>query len=240
MIVPGTLSRLLPFLKINKPDLVVLNSQSFQCNETIEASRVPDGVLELYSPNQSNDFLHDLGSYLTYVGCILVRRELWLKYYNHRTVGSFFAHIDVVCAIKLGRSAHFFAQPAIRMRMHSQTWTSKAFLIWNCLYPELIWNLPGYCATAKRGVIPRRPMHSPRRMLAARAYGSLSLPVWRQVICPSRQVAPVYKTFTLLLCLLPQGLFRRLYRFVILRLRRRHTRGFSPALALTQLQPTRS
>ena len=56
----------------------MLNSQSFQCNETIEASRVPDAVLELYSPNQSND-LHDLGSYLTYVGCILVRRELWLS-----------------------------------------------------------------------------------------------------------------------------------------------------------------
>ena len=106
-----------------------------------------------------------------------------------------------MCAVKIGRYAHFFNQPAIRMRMHSQTWTSKAFLIWNCLYPELIWNLPGYCDAAKRAVIPRRPMHSPRRMLAARAYGSLNLSVWRQVIRASSQVHS--KAFTLMLCLLP-------------------------------------
>jgi hypothetical protein len=77
-------------------------------------------------------------------------------------------------------------------------------------------------------------------MLAARAYGRLNLPVWRQVIRPSREVAPAFKAFTLLLCLLPRGLFSQLYRLVILRLRRRHSRGFSPALALSQLQPTRS
>jgi hypothetical protein len=197
-------------------------------------------VQAVYLPEQSDAFLQDLGGYLTYVGGILVRRELWLHHYNRSTIGSFFAHIDAVCAIKRGRSAHYFAHPAIRMRMHSQTWTSKSFLIWNRLYPELIWSLPGYGAAAKQAVIPRWPMHSPRRMLAARAYGRLSLPVWKQVIRPSHEVASAFKAFTLLLCLLPRGLFSQLYRLVILRLRRRHSRGFSPALALSQLQPTRS
>ena len=239
LIVPGVLSKLLPFLERNQPDLVVLNSQSFQGNETIETSRVPNGVLDMYLPAQNDAFLQDLGGYLTYVGGILVRRELWVQHYNRSTIGSFFAHIDVVCAIKRGRRAHFFSDPAIRMRMHSQTWTSKSFLIWNCHYPELIWNLPGYGAAAKRAVIPRRPIHSPRRMLAARAYGSLNLPAWRQVICASPEVAPAFKAFTLLLCLLPRALFSHLYRLVILLLRSRHTKGFSPALALSKLQSTR-
>lgn len=240
LIVPGVLGKLLTFLEDNQPDLVVLNSESFQANKTIEVSRVPAGVLDVYLPEQSNAFLHDMGGYLTYVGGILVRRELWLQHYNRCTIGSFFAHIDVVCAIKRGRCAHFFPHPAIRMRMHSQTWTSKAFLIWNCLYPQLIWSLPGYRAASKRAVIPRRPIHSPRRMLAARAYGSLNLPAWRQVIRASSEVAPAFKAFTLVLCLLPRGMFSQLYRLMILLLRSRHTRCFSPALALSQLQPTRS
>lgn len=239
LIVPGVLARLLSFLEEEQPDLVVLNSQSFQGDGTIESSRVPAGVRAVYLPEQSDSFLQDLGGYLTYVGGILVRRELWLQHYNPSTIGSFFAHIDAVCAIKRGRIAHYFAHPAIRMRMHSQTWTSKAFLIWNCLYPELIWSLPGYGAAAKQAVIPRRPIHSPRRMLAARAYGRLSLPVWRQVIRHSREVASPFKAFTMLLCLLPRELFSQLYSVVILRLRSRHTPGFSPALALSQLQPTR-
>jgi abequosyltransferase len=240
LIVPGVLACLLPFLEEKQPDLVVLNSQSFQGDDTIEASRVPAGLRAVYLPEHSDAFLQDLGGYLTYVGGILVRRELWLQHYNRSTIGSFFAHIDAVCSIKRGRSAHYFAHPAIRMRMHSQTWTSKAFLIWYCLYPQLIWSLPGYGAAAKQAVIPRLPIHSPRRMLAARAYGRLDLPVWRQVIRPSRDVAPAFKAFTLLLCLLPRGLFIKLYRLVILRLRSRHSRGFSPTLALSQLQPTRS
>jgi len=240
LIVPGVLGQLLTFLEENQPDLVVLNSESFQGNNTIEVSRVPAGVLDVYLPEQSNAFLHDLGGYLTYVGGILVRRELWLQHYNRSAIGSFFAHIDVVCAIKRGRCAHFFPHPAIRMRMHSQTWTSKAFLIWNFLYPQLIWSLPGYSPASKAGVIPLRPIHSPRRMLAARAYGSLNLSVWRQVIRASSEVEPAFKAFTLVLSLLPRGLFSQLYRWMILLLRSRHTRGFSPALALSQLQPTRS
>lgn len=239
LIVPGVLARLLPFLEEKQPDLVVLNSQSFQGDSTIESSRVPAGVRAVYLPERGDSFLQDLGGYLTYVGAILVRRELWLQHYNTSRIGSFFAHIDAVCAIKQRRSAHYFAHPAIRMRMHSQTWTSQSFLIWNCLYPKLIWSLPGYGGAAKQAVIPRRPIHSPRRMLAARAYGRLSLPVWRQVIRPSREVASPFKAFTMLLCLLPRELFSQLYSLVILRLRSRHTRGFSPALALSQLQPTR-
>jgi len=240
LIVSGVLSRLLLFLEEEQPDLVVLNSQSFQGDSMIESSRVPAGVRAVYQQEQSDPFLHDLGGYLTYVGGILVRRELWLQHYNPSSIGSFFAHIDAVCAIKHGRSAHYFAHPAIRMRMHSQTWTSQSFLIWNCLYPELIWSLAGYSAAAKEAVIPRLPIHSPKSMLAARAYGSLSLQVWRKVIRPRSEVAPAFKAFTLLLCLLPQGLFRQTYRLFILRLRSRHTRNFSPALALSKLQPSRS
>ena len=76
-------------------------------------------------------------------------------------------------------------------------------------------------------------------MLAARANGWLSLPVWRRVIRPSREVSSPFKAYTMLLCLLPRDLFSQHYSAVALRPRSRHTRGGSPALALSQLQPTR-
>ena len=238
LVVPGVLKPLLTLLIKKQPDIVVLNSQSFQGDQIIESSRVSSGMSTLYSEDQSDEFLRDLGGYLTYVGCILVRRELWLKYHDPSTIGTFFAHIDAICAIKRGRRAHYFPQPAIRMRLHSQTWTSKSFLIWNCLYPDLIWRLDGYGSSAKQAVIPVQPIHSPRRMLAARAYGSLTLSVWHKVIFYSSNVKPVFKIFTLILSCLPRRFFSELYRFFILRLRRSHTRCFSPALALSQLDPT--
>ena len=235
LLVPGVLNHLLDFLAVSNPDLVILNSQSFFSDQTIEISRLPPGVQSVYTPAESNDFLADLGGYLTYVGSILVRRDLWVQYYDHGQIGSYFAHISAVCAIKQGRSAHVFSTPIIRMRMHSQTWTNRSFLIWNSYFPNLIWSLPGYSMQAKVSVSPLRPIHSPLRMIAARAYGTLSTSVWAQVILPSRDVAPIFKLYTLFLSLLPRLPFRVLYRFHIILFRNRHTRRFSPALALSQL-----
>jgi len=236
LIVPNVLPKLLAFLEETQPDLVVLNSQSFHADFVIERSRMRQGLPSVYLSEQSDTFLQDLGGYLTYVGGILVRRELWLKHYDPSKLGSFFAHLHAVCAIKLGRSAHLFSSPAIKMRMNSQTWTSQSFLIWSCLYPKLIWNLPGYGDLAKQSVIPRQPIHSPRRMLAARAYGSLTTSVWRQVIAPSSDIVLTAKILTFSLCLLPQALLAHLYRIVIFKLRRSQTVNFSPALALFQLR----
>lgn len=235
LIEPGILARLVPFLEQHQPDLVVLNSSSFQEKAVIEPSRVAAGVHSRYGPDDDNAFLRDLGGYLTYAGAILVRRDLWVQHYDPSKIGSFFAHIAVLAALKRGRTVHYFPQPAIRMRMHSQTWKPQAFQIWHRYLPDLIWSLPGYSSSAMAAVIPPRPINSPRRMLAARAYGRLNLAVWRQSVVPFRDATLVAKAFTLLLCLLPQQWFAGLYRLLITRWRRRHSLAFSPALALSQL-----
>ena len=72
-------------------------------------------------------------------------------------------------------------------------------------------------------------------MLAARAYGRLNLAVWREAVAPYGDAGLVAKGFTLMLCLLPQAWFARLYRLIITRWRGQHSLAFSPALALSQL-----
>ena len=65
LVVPGVLKPLLTLLIKKQPDIVVLNSQSFQGDQIIESSRVSSGVSTLYSEDQSDEFLRDLGGYLT-------------------------------------------------------------------------------------------------------------------------------------------------------------------------------
>lgn len=235
LIEPGILARLVMFLQHHQPDLVVLNSSSFHHNAVIEPSRVAVGVHSRYGPHDDNAFLRDLGGYLTYIGAILVRRDLWLQHYDPTKIGSFFAHLAALAALKRGRTVHYFSEPAIRMRMHSQTWKAQAFQIWHRYLPELIWTLPGYSADAKTAVIPHHPINSPRRMLAARAYGRLHLAVWREAVASAADASLAAKGFTLLLCLLPQAWFAQLYRLLITRWRSQHSLAFSPALALSQL-----
>ena len=82
-----------------KPDLLVLNSQSFCEDKIIEDSRLPYHVKSFYLENENDLFLTDTISDLTYVCSILVRKSLWVANFNRTKIGSAFAHIDCVASI---------------------------------------------------------------------------------------------------------------------------------------------
>ncbi len=236
LIVPGVLSSLIPFLKDKVPDLVVLNSKSFKGSNVIEQSRLPAGIKYMYLEDENDNFLIDMAGYLTYVGGILVRKDLWKKYFDYNNIGTFFAHIACISSIKIGRRAHYFSRPSIQMRLGSQTWTSKSFIIWNRLYPNIIWNLENYSIEAKNSVIIRNPIGSLKTMFAARAYGRLNYSIWLKVIKNSVDIKLRNKSITLFLSLMPRFLFSLTYILLILLYKRKHIIGFSPKLALAQLK----
>jgi glycosyltransferase involved in cell wall biosynthesis len=235
LIVPGFLSELLDYLQKFSPEIIVPNSRSFQNSGILENLRVPETSLRIYSPFDDDQFLVDLGGYLTYVGCIIIRKTLWAEYFRPEMVGTYFAHIDTVYRAKIGRSAHFLPQPGISMRLHSQTWTGRHFEIWNIFFPAVIWGLYGYSDKAKQSVISRHPLKSLKRILASRAYGHFNLKIWRTVLMPSIETNGYVRWFGLLISVLPRDWFRLFYVLFIRICRRNHSREFSPDLALAQL-----
>lgn len=235
LIVPGFLAELVDYLERAAPDILLVNSRSFQHSGVVEVARVPQTELGIYGPAEDNAFLADFASYLTYVPCLVIRRSLWLEHFRPSKVGTFFAHIDAVYRAKHGHSAHFLPQPGIAMRMHFQTWATWHFEIWNIHFPAVIWGLEGYSDEAKSAVIPRFPLRSLKRILGSRAYGRFDLKIWRAVLLPSPNTTGTVKFLGYIIAMLPREMFRLLY-IAFIRLRRnRHSRGFSPELALAQL-----
>ena len=103
LIVADFLPGLLDYLQRFSPDILILNSRSFQNAEIVEGSRVPLPSVRIYSSLENDAFLTDFGGYLTYVGGIVIRKSLWVKYFRPEMVGTYFAHIDALCRAKLGR-----------------------------------------------------------------------------------------------------------------------------------------
>jgi abequosyltransferase len=235
LLVKGFLARLLDYLKEVRPDILIVNSLSFQGAGIVESSRVPFTDVRIYGPLDNNEFLSDFGGYLTYVAGIVIKKNLWGECFRDEKVGTFFAHIDAICRAKLGRSVHYLPEPGIGLRLHTQTWTARHFEIWNVHYPAVIWGLNGYSDEAKQSVIPRHPMNSFKRILASRAYGRFNLEICRSVLIRSNSSNPLVKMFGLVVAVLPREPFRLLYVLFIRVVRRRHHRGFSPELALVQL-----
>lgn len=230
------LAELITYLDSSSPDILILNSCSFQEKGLVEASRLSLDVLKTYGPNDNDAFLTDLGGYLTYVGCIVIRKSLWTAYFRPEMVGTFFAHLDTVCRAKIGHIAHYLPRPAIKMRLHMQTWTAKHFEIWNIYYPEVIWDLSNYSSHAKESVIHRFPLKSVKRILASRAYGRFNFFIFRKILMPFENSTKTVKTISFFIATIPSDFFRVLYISYILMFRGKHTTSFSPKLALSQLQ----
>ena len=230
------LAELITYLNIKKPDIAILNSSSFQEQGLVESSRLSLGNNSVYGPDDNDAFLTDLGGYLTYVGCIVIRKNLWISHFRPEKVGTFFAHVDTVCRAKIGHTAHYLQVPAIKMRLHMQTWTAKYFEIWNIYYPEVIWDLSNYSKSAKNNVIQRYPLKSVKRILASRAYGRFNFMIFRKILLPFENSSTMVKIVSFFIATIPHGFFRLLYISYILAFRRKHTTSFSPKLALSQLQ----
>ena len=230
------LAELITYLKSSSPDIVILNSSSFQEQGQVEVSRQVSDSLIVYKPDDNDLFLTDQGSYLTYVGCILIRKKLWQKFFRFEKIGTFFAHIDAVCRAKIGHTAHYLPQKAIKMRLHMQTWTAKHFEIWNIYFPKIIWELDNYSSQAKKRVIKRYPLKSVGRILASRAYGRFTFKIFKSILLPAENSSLLVKAFGFFIAIIPRELFRQLYIFYILIFRNKHTDSFSPKLALSQLK----
>ena len=236
LIVEGFLAELITYLDNSSPDIIVLNSCSFQEQGQVEVSRRPLNSLTVYDPNNNDSFMIDHGGYLTYVGCIMIRKRLWVKYFCPEKVGSFFSHLDVVCRAKIGHTAHYLPRPAIKMRMHMQTWTAKHFEIWNISFPEVIWELDNYSLQAKQSVIQRYPLKSVKRILASRAYGRFDFNIFKTILLPAKDSSWMVKIVSFFIATIPSDFFRWLYIAYIFVFRDKHTNAFSPKLALAQLQ----
>lgn len=235
LLIPGALSDIVIHLLNCNPAVSIVNSSSFTGSRAIESSRISLNRPSLFKRTEDDLFLICLGGYITYVASIIVQRSLWLKHYRHSLIGSYFAHLDTVLSIKYNNEAYFIARPCIKMRVHTQTWKSHSFRIWNVLLPQVVWSHKNYSDNAKNSVVPKYPLRSLPRMLAARAYGHLNYHSYNTSVKSATSIGPITKFTLLCISILPRQVFTLLYILYIRALRSKPSTSFSPNLALAQL-----
>jgi glycosyltransferase involved in cell wall biosynthesis len=236
LIVPRALQSILELLSGGKYGLLVINSQSFVGSEIIEQRRQFFSKDREYDQSQNEEFLVDMGGYLTYVCATIIKKNLWVNNFDPTFIGTVMAHLATMLNAKKESVAYFFSEPAIKMRMHSQTWTDHHFRIWNINYPSIIWGLKGFSDKAKRGVVRSDPLNSLLPILSSRAYGRYDIQVYRTCVLPATNCSLFFKLIHFCIALVPRILFCNLYRALIQLGFKKKTINFSPKLALALLK----
>jgi len=173
LLLTGALQRVLDLLS-GDPDLVIANAEV----RTRDLDRVlKSRILQfeddrVYEADDQERFFVDNAAYLSFIGCVVIRRDTWLSRDRKSFYGSLFIHVGVIFQPPGLIQIKVIAQPLVAIRYGNAMWTARGFEIWNAKWPSLVWSFDQFSPQARASVWPRFPARSLKNLLWYRALGA--------------------------------------------------------------------
>lgn len=182
---PGAIRTVLDTLRANY-SLVIVNSEvrSADLRTVLEPQRIPCVDDRIYESKDSDRLLIDVANYLTFIGCVVIKRALWVTRDKAEYFGSYFIHVGVIFQQPLPGNTLVMAKPLIVIRYANASWLSRYFEVWMFKWPELIWSFSSVPEMVKARVCSQEPWRNPKRLFLFRAKGSYSQREYTELLKP--------------------------------------------------------
>jgi glycosyltransferase involved in cell wall biosynthesis len=176
LLIPGAVSRILNMLTDNI-DLVVVNSEirNADLTDLLQPSFLSIDGDEVFDAERIPAFFKEAGKYLSFIGCVVIRRSLWMSRVRESFFGTLFIHVGTIFQAPAIRSARIVREPLIIIRYGNAMWTARGFEIWMFKWPTLIGSLSHFSPDVRRAVSLPEPFRSPKQLLWYRALGGYSV-----------------------------------------------------------------
>lgn len=167
-------------------DLVVVNAEV----ATVDFSKILDSKLikvdadQSYTQNDNERFMTDAGHGLSFIGCVIIKRELWLTREREIYYGSLFIHVGVIFQQPLLTKIALISKPLISIRYGNAMWTPRGLEIWLIKWPNLIWSFEGYSTRSKASVCPNDFVKKLKRLVFYRATGAYTYTEFKRFLAP--------------------------------------------------------
>jgi abequosyltransferase len=187
LLCPGALATVIESLD-DKNDLVIVNAEVRNANlsELLEEKRLAFDADKVYRAADRENFFAETTSYLSFIGCVVIRRSCWMARERKAYYGSLFIHVGVIFQNPPLDNVKVIAKPKIIIRYGNAMWAPRSFEIWSFMWPGLIWSFPDFSEGAKRKVCRREPWRSAKALFHYRALGAYSpygfKKIWQQDI----------------------------------------------------------
>ncbi len=174
ILVPRAIERVLAMLEPSL-DLLIVNAQirSADLSGELRPRILETKENRVYDESSKNELLADTGTYLSFVGAVVIKRSVWLARERQRYYGTMFIHVGVIFQAPLSR-VKVLADPLILIRYGNAMWTNRGFEIWMFMWPDLIWSFADFSDSAKARVVAREPWRQWRQLTMFRAIGAFS------------------------------------------------------------------
>ena len=183
LLLPGALAKVLLAIEA-KPELVVVNAEVRNTDllKTLEDRRLKTIGNIQYGKGDAEKFFSYAANYLSFIGCVVIRRECWLSRNREAYYGSLFIHVGVIFQDPPIESVLILSEPMITIRYGNAMWTPRSFEIWMFKWPRLIWSFPGFTDEAKQSVCRAEPWRNIKTLIYHRASGAYSVAEYRKFL----------------------------------------------------------
>jgi abequosyltransferase len=170
----------------SRPSLVIVNAEVRNADMTmvLESRRLALSADRTFVPSEWDEFFVQSAAYMSFIGCVVICRAIWLEREKEPYFGSLFIHVGVIFQAALPRHVTVLSQPFVAIRYGNAKWQPQQFEIWMLKWPALLWSFRGISDGAKRAVTSSSRWREPGRLLFYRAQGAYSLRQYRQWIRP--------------------------------------------------------
>lgn len=201
---PGAVRRVLDELR-NGRCLVIVNAEvmDHDFSTLLQPSMFDNREDEIYGADELEELFRRIVPGISFIGCVVIRRETWLERNHACYFGTEFIHVGVIFQEPLPGSACVISQPYISIRYGNAQWTSRSFEVFMVKWPHIIWSLDRISAQAKRKRVKPEPWRRLKTLRFYRAVGSYSRDMYEKIIAPSNASGP-WKLAALAISLLPQ------------------------------------
>lgn len=182
---PGAIQALWNYLT-GEYGLIIANAEvcTSDLKEVLQPRRLAKTENCVYKPTEGNLLLADTAAYLTFIGCVIIKKSSWDNRNKEKYFGSLFIHVGVIFQSVLSENTLVLADPLISIRYGISLWLDKYFEIWMFKWPELIWSFENYTDDAKRAVCAKQPWRKLPILFLHRARGAYSLKIYLRWLEP--------------------------------------------------------
>lgn len=175
IVVPGAVEKVLQSLA-DGPELLVVNSEirNKDLSVVLKARQLEIDKDMRYDAAQAEAFFATAGSYLSFIGAVVIRRDRWLARAREPYYGSLFIHVGVIFQSPVLDSVKLMAAPVIRIRYGNAMWTARGYDIWTRMWPSLVWSFEHFSPAARRRVSIEHPARRLKTLLWFRAIGAFA------------------------------------------------------------------
>lgn len=173
VLLPGAIERVLLELD-GTYNVVVANAEvrTADLSALLSERRLTVGDDRTYYGSDSDIFFAECMRYLSFIGGLIIKRDVWVSRERSKYYGSLFIHIGVICQNNLPMPIRVIADPLISIRYGNAMWTPRGFEIWMFKWPQLIWSFDNFSEQSKKSVCPSTPSNSSARLFYYRALGA--------------------------------------------------------------------